>query len=757
MIARPDWDTPIVYTPAIPAVEEASPEGEFSPRHGDSPEGEHSPLDREAIEGDLGPKGAIARCLPQYEDRESQREMAGAVADLYNDGGVGLLEAGTGIGKSLAYLVPALRWAAANGDCTVVSTNTINLQEQLVRKDLPFLSDALSGEQQVRFALLKGWRNYVCLLRLAQSKLLGSTLLTDDSAAELESIADWAERTTDGSLADLPSPPRPEVWDEIAAEPDLCRKSECPHYGRCFLFQARRAAQQADVVVVNHHLLMSDVAVKRAKRNWEEAAVIPSYTRLVVDEAHHIEDAAAAHLGTSASRRGLQQLFSRLVRHGAGTRGGRGLLHALEMRLRAASDLLSAASIDIIQKTLVPSVDAAREKGTLLFDLLHSYLQSHGESVRRLTGDFARDPIWHAGLTVALTDLLGEIKMLRSGLDMIRIRMEGAKKPDEAVLPLISEMIAVGNRLEGATFALEGALRPPAQGEPMVRWIELRGREGNVGVSAVPLDLAPILREDLFSRVETAILTSATLTTDARFDFLSRRLGLDSIETNVVTEIFPSPFEYPTHALFMVPTDAPPPNTDPSGHLQSVVRSIIDVTAASDGGVFALFTSHRDVRGAASELRARGIERSRPLYVHGEDTRDNLLRKFRDSERAILLGTASFWEGVDVPGRALRGLIIARLPFRVPSEPVTAAHCEAIVERGGDPFAEYMVPHAALRLKQGFGRLIRTATDRGVIVLVDPRAVNKGYGRSLLRDLPPARRVFGPWNTIMKQLQGFYS
>jgi ATP-dependent DNA helicase DinG len=207
----------------------------------------------------------------------------------------------------------------------------------------------------------------------------------------------------------------------------------------------------------------------------------------------------------------------------------------------------------------------------------------------------------------------------------------------------------------------------------------------------------------------------------------------------------------------MVPTDSPPPNVDAAGHLQAVVRSIIDVTAASDGGVFGLFTSHRDVRCAAAELRARGVERSRPLYVHGEDTRDNLLRKFRASERAILLGTASFWEGVDVPGRALRGLVIARLPFRVPSEPVTAAQCEAIVERGGDAFSEYMVPHAALRLKQGFGRLIRTATDRGVIVLVDARAVNKGYGRSLLRDLPPARRVFGPWNTIVKQLQSFYS
>jgi ATP-dependent DNA helicase DinG len=449
-------------------------------------------------------------------------------------------------------------------------------------------------------------------------------------------------------------------------------------------------------------------------------------------------------------------LFSRLTRHGAGTRVGRGLLHALEARLVSTPDLLNSASLDIVRKTLMPGVDAAREKGTFLFDLLHSYLQMRGELVQRLTSDFAVDPIWDAGLGAALSDLLGEITMIKSGLEMVRSRMEGAKKPDEAVMPLIGEMAAVGRRLEGAALALESTLRPPA-GEPMVRWVEQRGRDGNVAVMSVPLDLAPILREDLFKKVETAILTSATLTSDARFDFLSRRLGLDSKATNVVTEIFPSPFEYPTHALFMVPTDAPAPNADSSGHMQAVVRSIIDVTAAADGGVFALFTSHRDVRAAANELRARGIDRARPLYVHGEDTRDNLLRNFRESGRAVLLGTASFWEGVDVPGRALQGLIIARLPFRVPTEPVTAAHCEAIVERGGDAFAEYMVPHAALRLKQGFGRLIRTATDRGVIVLVDPRAVNKSYGRALLRDLPPARRVFGPWKTIVKQLQDFYS
>jgi ATP-dependent DNA helicase DinG len=262
-------------------------------------------LDPSLVSADLGPHGPVARAMQKvaqreaqrFEDRPTQRAMAEAVVRLYNNGGVGLLEAGTGVGKSLGYLIPALRWAAANGERTVVSTNTINLQEQLVRKDLPFLQEALASEQSVRFALLKGWRNYVCKLRLAQATLLGPSLVDDEASEALEEIRVWSETTEDGSLSDLATPPRGEVWDEVAAEPDLCTRNACPHFQDCFLFKARREAAQADVVVVNHHLLMSDVAVRRAAGNWEDAAVIPPYTRLVIDEGHHLEDAASAHRG----------------------------------------------------------------------------------------------------------------------------------------------------------------------------------------------------------------------------------------------------------------------------------------------------------------------------------------------------------------------------------------------------------------------------------------------------------------------------
>jgi len=273
----------------------------------------------------------------------------------------------------------------------------------------------------------------------------------------------------------------------------------------------------------------------------------------------------------------------------------------------------------------------------------------------------------------------------------------------------------------------------------------------------VPLDLAPILREDLFGRLSSTVVTSATLTADANFNFLLGRLGLDDAEAKVETARFPSPFDYTGNALLVVPSDTPAPNIDPMGHQRAVVGHVLDVAAASDGGLFVLATSHRDVRALAAALRPAAIASGWPLLVHGEDGRDTLLRRFRESGRAILVGTATFWEGVDVPGHALRGLVITKLPFRVPTEPMVAAQCDAIEARGGDPFMEYMLPHATLRLKQGVGRLIRTATDRGVIVLDDVRVVTKRYGRDLLDALPPAKRVLTPWASAERRIAEFYA
>jgi ATP-dependent DNA helicase DinG len=645
--------------------------------------------------------------------------------------------------------VPALRWAAANGERTVVSTNTINLQEQLVGKDLPFLAEALDG-QPVRYAILKGWRNYLCLQRLEQAESSGGDLFDGGTAGELAALRTWSRRTTDGSLGDLPAPPRSEVWDEVSAEADLCGRLKCPHFDKCFVFAARRRAAEADVVVVNHHLMLADIAVRRAQGNWTEAAVLPSYSRLIVDEGHHLEEVAAHHLGASVSRLALQRLFNRLERR------GKGLLPTLMGRLQARDDLLSTASLDLVHNKLEPSLAAARDMGGRVFDLLAMLLPPGGDPVMRLTDAFRAHVIWSNGLEEAVTDLGRELDVLADGLRLIRGRLESDDARAETLAPVLAEIAAVNRRLAAAGDAMQTALRGSA-GPPLVRWVERRGREQNIALTAVPLDIAPVLREDLWSRVKTAIVTSATLAGGRDFSFIVRQLGVDEPSLEPETAIFPSPFVFEEQAVLAVPTDLPPPNADPAAHRTGVLRVVHDLADISDGGLFVLFTSHREVRHAAAALRDSGAAARWPVLVHGDEHRDLLLRRFRESGRAILLGTASFWEGVDVPGDALRGLVLAKLPFRVPTEPITAAVCEAIEARGGDPFLEYMVPHATLRLKQGFGRLIRTRTDRGAVVLCDARIVAKRYGRSMLDALPPARRLVAPWAEIHASLRGFYA
>ncbi|MFI5233449.1 MAG: helicase C-terminal domain-containing protein [Gemmatimonadales bacterium] len=722
-------------------------------------EKERVALDPAAIGAMLGPDGPVAVRLAgagRYEDRPSQREMAARIARLYTLGGIGLIEAGTGVGKSLGYLIPALRWAAANGERTVVSTNTITLQEQLVGKDLPFLKEALE-DQPVRFALLKGWRNYLCLQRLDQARSGGHTLFDDGAEAQLAALSEWAARTSDGSTADLPVPPRPDVWDEVAAEPDLCTRLRCPHFDKCFVFSARRRAAQADVVVVNHHLLMADIAVRRASQNWSESAVLPAYTRLVIDEGHHLESAASAHLGQTVTRRGLQRLFARLERR------GKGLLPALQRRLESANDLLSIASLDLVNARLFPSVGTARRLGDELFRLLDEWLAAQSDSQVRLSDSFDDAPVWAAGLGPTLDDLLREVELIAEGLRTVRERLETDTQRAEELAPLLNEVSGVSRRLANASDALRSALRPGIEASSRVRWIEAGGRldagpEGrNVTVASVPLDLAPILRDDLFRKLETCVVTSATLAVGDGFSFIEARLGLDQDDVEAVTAVLASPFDYARQAVLAIPSDFPAPNEDGALHFRRTVQAGADLIEAAGGGVFLLFTSHRDVREAAQVLRALGAEGRWPLLVHGESPRDVLLRRFREQGDAVLVGTASFWEGVDVPGRALRGLLLSRSPFRVPTEPITAAQCEAIEAAGGDAFADYMVPHAALRLKQGFGRLIRTATDRGAVVLCDPRVLRKSYGRALLAGLPPARRLEGDWATLRAELSRFYA
>ncbi|HXI21747.1 MAG TPA: helicase C-terminal domain-containing protein, partial [Gemmatimonadales bacterium] len=392
----------------------------------------------------------------------------------------------------------------------------------------------------------------------------------------------------------------------------------------------------------------------------------------------------------------------------------------------------------------------------LLLLRLHARLESEQGGMLRLTDEFRQDPVWSEGLTRELDATLLAFRSVRDLIETIADRMAGGDL-SERRNQLLGELRGVVRRLETVADALNQALRPAPGGPPTVRWLERTYRGQQLTLAAVPLDLAPLLRELIFDRVRTVTLTSATLAAGGEFDFLESRLGLQGDPGPVrVREILASPFDYAEQCLFGIPNDLPDPREDEPGHAGAVVQVVSDLAWASDGGMFVLFTSHGALRRAAAELRAMLGERW-PLLVQGESPRDVLLRRFRELGRAILLGTDSFWEGVDVPGRALRVLVLTKLPFKVPSEPLTAARLERLAERGEDGFMGYLLPHAALKLKQGFGRLIRTRTDVGAVVLLDKRVVTKRYGPLVLSGLPRADRVIGRWAEVRTRIEDFFA
>ena len=692
-------------------------------------------LDGEAIAALLAPGGPVSRHHAGYEDRPTQRDLARQVTAAYNEGGVSLAEAGTGTGKTVAYLIPAILWAVRNRERTIVSTNTINLQEQLVGKDLPFLRRALG--EAFGFALVKGRGNYVSIRRAHAAAAAADLLFDTAQSAELKALSAWLEHTRDGSLQDLPFEPSAELWDEVVSDSDACLRARCPHFNACFYQRARRDAAAADLLVVNHHLLFSDLAVRRLQENYTAAAVLPAYQRLILDEAHNVEDAATEHLGASVSRRGLLRILGRLERR------GKGLLPAVAARLRAAdADLLRQEALQELDGTVRPALDRARELASEFFDRLEALLGRGSESVLRLAADFAGVQEWSSDIAPVLEDLSIALDRLARGLRRLREVVQTDQRWSEALVEQLLELSAVQQRLLLALDSLRVAASPGQDPTAMVRWIERRGGDrsrANVALNAAPVDLSQLLRDALFEPLHTVVLTSATLTTRDGFAFLRQRLGLGS-GLRLSESVHPSPFDFANQTLVALPNDLPEPRRDGEVRFDAAVAATTeDLARVCDGGLFVLFTSYRSLRAVAAALRQRGADRRWPLFVQGEAPRARLLEGFTRSGRGLLLGVASFWEGVDVPGEPLRALIIAKLPFKVPTEPLTAARLEAIAALGGNSFHEYMLPHAALRLKQGFGRLIRARTDRGAVVILDRRIHERGYGRYILGSFHPLR------------------
>jgi ATP-dependent DNA helicase DinG len=718
------------------------------------------PLDIDRLEALIGPAGPLVHEHPAYEDRPGQRAMLRRVAETYNGGGITLVEAGTGTGKSLAYLVPAAEWALQNAEKTVISTNTINLQEQLHGKDLPLVRE-LVGEE-VDWELVKGRGNYISIRRALLAAESAPLLFPDDRADELDGLLKWIGRTGDGSRADLTFVPSEDVWDEVKSDPDICLRARCPHFQACFYQRSRRRADSARLLITNHHLLFTDLSVRIATQNYKAAAVLPAYRHLILDEAHNIEDAATSHLGLEVTRRGMFRMLARLDSR------GRGVLTAVQQALAGRTEREPAMGLRTrIEERVRPALEAARAELTLFLDVLEPLLPPDAVGAVRIGSAELPEPASHPTVRERLDGLTMALGALGRQLRDVRERLEDHDTLSEGLEGRLLDLRSGERRVRDSAHTLLTVLHPEEGEERFVRWLQwrgkARGKNRNLVIASAPIEVGGLLREHLFERAETVALTSATLATKDSFAFLRSRIGLSEdslfesdVKLEVIESILHSPFEFEKQTLLVVPTDLPDVN-EPGGLFEDATAEVIrDACAISGGGTFVLFTSHRALGRVAEALREDPAVRW-PLFVQGEDTRARLLERFIESGSGILLGTASFWEGVDVPGRALRGLIIQRLPFKVPTEPITAARLEAIERRGGSSFSEFVLPLAALKLKQGFGRLVRSREDRGAVLVLDDRIVRKSYGAYLRDSLPPAPLRKGPWVDLVRSLREFYA
>ncbi len=716
------------------------------------------PLALPEIEHLLSPGGPIATSLDGYEHRPEQVRMAFAVAEAFNVDRVAVVEAGTGTGKSLAYLLPAVLWAVRNKERVVVSTNTINLQEQLIKKDLPFLRE--HAGITFRAVLVKGRGNYLCRRKL--ETVQSEPSLFPEVADELEAIVAWGEQTPTGCRDDLPFIPKSELWEEVNCEADQCGRVKCPNYQRCFFYTARRAAAGADILVVNHALLMADLAVRR-ETGYAGSAILPPFERLIIDEGHHLENVVTGHLSLQVTQQGVLKTLSKLQHPKKPQRGLIPRLSALLTReLPEELDDLYEELAALLEGVLVPELAALKDEVVRGLDGLAVALNREkvkggaggGDRRVRVTPDLTMGRLWQENAP-RLQELARRLQAFARRID--EFCHACARLPER-----------VGQRMTGPVIDLKGICERLicygqtigqflAGDEEVCRWFEVvKGKAGSVvRLCAAPLEVARMVRAVILDKFKTVVITSATLAVEGRFDFLAERTGISLLPRERVVELLlPSPFDYERQAFIGIPSDMPEPTA--RGYEVALADTLREALYISLGRAFVLFTSYDLLMRVHGRLAKDLLDAGLVPLRQGEMNRHLLLSRFRNSPGAVLFGTDSFWEGVDVQGKALELVVITRLPFRVPTDPVQEARAEQIAARGGDPFMEYTVPQAVLKFKQGFGRLIRSREDRGVVLILDRRIVSKGYGRLFLHSLPPARTSTGSGQEVLAEMSAFF-
>jgi len=702
-------------------------------------------LDEDELAHHLMPGGTLSRLYPLYEERKSQVAMLRLICKSFNGDELCAAEAGTGVGKSLAYLLPAMVWALRNNERVVVSTNTINLQQQLMDKDIPLVKRIIGEDPKV--VLVKGRRNYLCIHRLNEA--LDEMSLFEDKDPEILSIKEWSRTTETGSRTDLSFYPSEESWSQVCSEPDSCLGLRCAHREGCFVLKARREASSARVLVANHHLLFSDLSFRLAGSGFDDPAVLPPFRRVIFDEAHNIEKAATSFFSQSFSRFALQKFLGRLYRRARGPRGGRGDENSGRGRVRGHLVTLSRVlGRDSVAHRAPRLVDEIKEKAEALDSACLELLEEQSAVLL----DTNSLPVFQDRVGPSLSGLSGAIRRLGDLFDEIFEVISERNSPHDTQNVLWDCKVQLA-RLTGIAD-LADRFRSAETGRNDIFWIEsIKGE--SVRFVITPLDVGPLMRDAVFEPIKTVIFTSATLTVSGSFSYWAGRIGLDHPgEREPILQTFPSPFNYRENVLLGVPTDAPSP--DSPLYRPFLSRFIAQTLAASKGAGLVLFTSYALLRETFAEVQPALLARGIRILRQGDDERARLLDAFRAERSSVLFATDSFWEGVDAPGETLEVVVLCRLPFRVPTEPVLRARMAAIEDRGGNPFGELSLPEAVVRLRQGFGRLMRRQDDRGVVLILDSRIVKKSYGSIFLESLPRTALVVDDALTVQAAVRGFF-
>lgn len=689
-------------------------------------------LDKQELLNCLEPDGPLSKIFEKYEYREAQVEMIGLIVDAFNENKVAVIEAGTGVGKSLAYLLPSIAWAAANKEKIVISTATINLQQQIVDKDILLAQEVLGVDIQA--VLVKGRGNYLCLRRLDDA--LQDLSLFEEENDDLEAINDWAENAKEGCKTELPFMPDAGTWGKVNSEPDSCFGLKCQHREKCFILKMKKRAAAADILVVNHHLLFADLSYRLDGAGFESAAVLPPFRKVVFDEAHNIEASATSFFSETMNRFSLMRTLGRLVSRKR--QRYTGLISELK-KLDLDSDRMAA---------LPAAVDDIREA----LDMLDTYcvaLTERDQSMRLKQGHLTSD---QTQMIDYIAQLHGKVGVVHNLLGQLSKEIP---EEDQDSYPAVESAVIL-TRLEGIA-QLCNTFIGMDEHPHTIFWVKReRTTKGDFFVSftATPLKIAPKLQEALFEPFDSIVCTSATLTVSNRFDNFFKKTGIHRIDQErLVFKSYPSPFPYKTNVLLQVPTDGPEPNHPRfTEYVQRYTRRALEIT---EGKGLVLFTSYKMLNDVYEfcepHLKKMGIT----VFKQGDDERSRLLNNFKNDIASVLFATASFWEGVDSPGETLSIVIIAKLPFSVPTDPILNARMEAVEAAGGNPFMEISVPDAVMKLKQGFGRLIRSHDDRGVVTILDGRLVRKAYGGIFFDSLPESAKSVTVGRSLMQDLENF--